>query len=300
MMKKLLSAVLVAALLMGLCAPALASVDLSSVRNNDLFYVKLEDSGHCFVGAADEKASYAYSDIIVSNYYGAAADRNAVWRWWLVYNAPAYLGVTSVTFTLNGTDYTFENVGGSDHLENHGSYVTENLCIVFGSENLQFWLDFLLTCEAESDKTVIMNWSMPAVLHGTRDVPVTINGFALLDLFLVGEAMLQITGVEGLMDTDGNPLTTAAAERPAAATVTEPATEAIETVTEVPAETADEPAPAVDYRTGEAFEAALNAGEDCVGKTVSFEVVGVKPDSALGFNPWGAAHLNIFSDEPLD
>jgi hypothetical protein len=129
MMKKLLSAVLVAALLLGLCAPALASVDLSSVRNNDLFYVSLEDSGHCFVGSAvpyeltvfshpgavEGHDSLAYSDIIVPDYYNTSA-RRAVWRWWLVYNAPAYLGVTSVTFTLNRTAYTFANVGGSDHL----------------------------------------------------------------------------------------------------------------------------------------------------------------------------------------
>ena len=52
----------------------------------------------------------------------------------------------------------------------------------------------------------------------------------------------------------------------------------------------------VDYQSAEEFEAALNAGEDLTGKTVSFLVKGVRPDSALGHNLWAGEHLNFVSN----
>ena len=220
-MKKLLSVVLALALTLGVCASAMADVDLSSVRNSDIFYINVESSGNAFVGsfipyswatfdhpnAVDGHASFAYSDIIVTDYYGTTGSQRAVWRWWLEYNAPYYLGITSVTFDLDGTYYTFSGVGGTSQMEDNGSYVTENICLVFGSENMMFWLLFLFKCEALDDITEIADWTMPVVLHGTRDVETEMNGYALLDLYLVGEAALQITGFDGLYATDGSAMT---------------------------------------------------------------------------------------------
>ena len=50
----------------------------------------------------------------------------------------------------------------------------------------------------------------------------------------------------------------------------------------------------VDY-TEEAFETALNAGENTIGKTVKFTVQDVKPDSACGHNLQSGVHLNFCS-----
>ena len=49
----------------------------------------------------------------------------------------------------------------------------------------------------------------------------------------------------------------------------------------------------VDYSTAEKLEKDLNKGKDAVGKTVTFEVLEVKPDSALGFNLYAGEHLNF-------
>ncbi len=53
----------------------------------------------------------------------------------------------------------------------------------------------------------------------------------------------------------------------------------------------------VDYTDVALFEKAVNNGEDLIGKTVTFTVVDVRPDSALGFDLWGGEHLNFVSEE---
>ena len=53
----------------------------------------------------------------------------------------------------------------------------------------------------------------------------------------------------------------------------------------------------VDYPDVNVFEQAVNNGEDLVGKTVTFTVSGVRPDSVLGYNLYGGEHLNFVSDE---
>lgn len=53
----------------------------------------------------------------------------------------------------------------------------------------------------------------------------------------------------------------------------------------------------VDYPNVEDFEAALNAGEDLTGKTVTFTVLEVHPDSVFGYNLYGGEHLNFCSSK---
>ena len=53
----------------------------------------------------------------------------------------------------------------------------------------------------------------------------------------------------------------------------------------------------LNYDNAKDFEAALNDGEDTVGKTVQFEVKEVHPDSALGYNLWAGEHLNFVGDD---
>ena len=52
-----------------------------------------------------------------------------------------------------------------------------------------------------------------------------------------------------------------------------------------------------DYGNAEAFEAALNNGDDVEGAIVVFEAGEVHPESVLGFNVWAGEHLNFVSDK---
>jgi len=52
---------------------------------------------------------------------------------------------------------------------------------------------------------------------------------------------------------------------------------------------------AVDYPDVTVFEADLNKGEDLTGKTVTFTVSELVPDSAFGYNMQTGEHLNFCS-----
>lgn len=53
----------------------------------------------------------------------------------------------------------------------------------------------------------------------------------------------------------------------------------------------------IDYPNVSDFEAALNAGEDLVGKTVTFTVKEFVSDSAFGYNLQAGEHLNFCSTD---
>lgn len=56
----------------------------------------------------------------------------------------------------------------------------------------------------------------------------------------------------------------------------------------------------IDYGDAEAFEAALNAGENLEGKVVRFTADELHPDSAYGYNVWAGEHLNFISSRNPD
>ena len=56
----------------------------------------------------------------------------------------------------------------------------------------------------------------------------------------------------------------------------------------------------IDYGNAEAFEKALNAGENLEGKVVQFTAVDFRPDSMLGYNVWAGEHLNFISSRNPD
>ncbi len=56
----------------------------------------------------------------------------------------------------------------------------------------------------------------------------------------------------------------------------------------------------INYGNAEAFEAALNAGENLEGKIVQFKIVDIKPKSEIGFDIWAGEHLNFVSEDSKD
>lgn len=56
----------------------------------------------------------------------------------------------------------------------------------------------------------------------------------------------------------------------------------------------------IDFETAESFEAAINDGEDILGKVVKFTVSSIHPDSALGYTLWAGEHLNFVGEVAED
>lgn len=55
----------------------------------------------------------------------------------------------------------------------------------------------------------------------------------------------------------------------------------------------------IDYKNAEAFESALNNGDNVAGKTVKFHADSLHPESIYGYNIWAGDHLNFISaDDP--
>ncbi len=118
-----------------------------------------------------------------------------------------------MTIELDGTSYKFTGIGGKDHMKDYGTNVREEPCIVFGSDNLGFWLALLMKFEGLEDKTDMFDMSMKAILHGTmEDVAIEISGDAMLDLCIIGEAYLKMAGFDTLMDEDGTSMTLVSAK----------------------------------------------------------------------------------------
>lgn len=55
-----------------------------------------------------------------------------------------------------------------------------------------------------------------------------------------------------------------------------------------------------DYKDAEGFESALNSGEELSGKTVTFTVNKIAPNSAFGYNLQAGEHLNFCSPSNPD
>ncbi len=233
-MKKWIALLLTAALLT-CCSAALAQVDMSSLENNDLYRVDVaQDGGHAFVSMniVDEALAFshkyslsaypslAYSDILITGY--KTENANAVWRIWFEYNAEKSLNIHSITITFGGKDYTFTDLSGANTGMPYADHVWETPCIVLGAANFDFWFDFIVACETLEDKKEIMNWQIPVVLHGDEDVEAAMGGLSALSIYLCGEEMASLIGVEGLFQMNGTPL--AVPETPATAEAEVPAT----------------------------------------------------------------------------
>ena len=62
-------------------------------------------------------------------------------RIWFHYFAEDFLGIRSITFTINGKDYTFSQVGDKELLASYDTYIEEFPNIIFGKNNNDFLLE---------------------------------------------------------------------------------------------------------------------------------------------------------------
>ena len=214
-MKKLISFILVLALLCLFLTPSFADFDLSYIRNNvDDYTINVDAEENlafietnisiplkAFSHVYESKNRYSYTsfDILVINYFETSA--YPILRLWIYYAADQFLNVNSVTFTVSGTEYTFSGISNSEYRVKDENGTMEGLLLIFGYENIDFILALAALIEAYSTKGIETladpnnGMKVKMVLHGTRDVETVLgSGFALDSLFMIMNAFLYIDG----------------------------------------------------------------------------------------------------------
>ncbi|MBQ9009155.1 MAG: hypothetical protein IJ088_07505 [Clostridia bacterium] len=198
---------------------ACAKVDLTPIKDDEFITIDVNDNGIAFVSTTfpfdqmafthkyslEEHPSHTYSDIVILDYF--EENPSAAWRIWFEYSARTYLGITSITITLDGVEYTFTGVGGKEKMKSYDSYVTESPNILLGKENVSFWSALLLKWESLENVSDVLDMSLPVVLHGTEDIETTINGISILEMCLIGESLIRISGLEAFAETTGTSVT---------------------------------------------------------------------------------------------
>lgn len=224
-MKKVLSFLLSAILLVSLCVPALAEskFDFSYVKENSSIYeisvdsdqdcafitTTLSVSDRSFTHELDSSTRYSsfQSDILVNDYYGKTP--HGIFRTWITYAADEELNITSVSFFLDDKEYIFSGIGDKKWHYQFDDGIIEQVLIIFdnSSEHVEF-----LSALAEVAQQAINNLgeddaepcSVKMVLHGTKDVTATVEDGPLLDWVTVFLAFINSNG--NLNDTSGSTL----------------------------------------------------------------------------------------------
>ena len=118
-------------------------------------------------------------------------------RTWIYYYSTEYLYPTSVTFTIQDTDYTFSGIGDRDWAETNDTGDTlEQMLIIYGdsSDNSSFlhamrdWIGAYISDDETDDYDITMT------IHGTSDVQATLGIGVALDYFMIVKAMSEIGG----------------------------------------------------------------------------------------------------------
>ena len=215
-MKKLFSLFLALALLCSCASSLAAGYDMSYIRDYDsLFTVDVnDDEGVAFVESvlsASERSfvhkyesDYRYSstmfDILVIDYDKSSAYPIA--RLWITYCADEYIYYDSVTFTLDGKDYTFTGISDPDWRSEDEKGVVEKALIIFGTDNLEFLAalqDYREQFGSYDELIDEVNGpKVKMVLHGrNEDIAVTLGGGFMLDFALIIEgAFLETNGLD--------------------------------------------------------------------------------------------------------
>ena len=218
-MKRFLSVLTVLVLLLfALPSQGAAQIDYSFIKEySDFFSFDIDEDGNAFISSNFDAPVFThknlpfgynslfYTDILVADYYSTP---RAVWRIWIAYTAEKSLGITTATFRLNNTDYTFDIADGVTTTRYDSAVVVEEFPVVLGSENYQFWMDLLQEfsyCDNYEDLSQI---NIPVTLHGAiEDVTFYIPSDGIMELFVFSGAMVDMVGYDGIIETYGSPVT---------------------------------------------------------------------------------------------
>lgn len=201
--------------------------DLSHFRENDnLFTIDVnKDSGVAFIETtlssqlrsfqheyeSDSYYSCTKFDILVRDYF--KSNPYPVYRLWVEYAGTKFNYTTSITFHVDGTDFTFSDVSDTDRiLELSNGDASEDMLIIFDGDSLSF------LAALESNLTSVMedeNWMENGVpeekrvrmtLHGIKDIEVTLEDGFYFDFLLFKDGMFNGGGYSSIFDTSGTPM----------------------------------------------------------------------------------------------
>lgn len=147
-MKRLVSYIVIIAMVFSFPAnPAFALVNLSSIKTDSSNELNVDPESDCaFITSTlsvperafnhkyenDSLYSSTQFDILIVNYFG---NSYPVLRLWINYTADKFQYITSATFNISGTKYTFSGIGNNSLCEDLTNGKIERLLIKFGSIN---------------------------------------------------------------------------------------------------------------------------------------------------------------------
>ena len=216
-MKRFLSVLMVFSLVLFAVPSNAMTIDYSIIKEySDVLSFDIDSDGCAYISYAWDKPTFThknspigynslfYSDIIVVDYYNSP---RAACRIWINYTAPKSLGITSATFHLNGTDYTF-NIARDTSISRYDDFSSEEFGIVLGSENALFWLDLMLILFEVEDADELYDITIPVTLHGAiDDVSFNIPEDGIFNLLVMLGAINSMIGVDGMMENYGDTVT---------------------------------------------------------------------------------------------
>ena len=195
------------------CAEA-AGFDVDAIRNldPDSPYHATEDDGCIFIDSGyanyfthrfsiPSAQSYEYSDIIVITDNGP--DPYGIMRIWFDLYTQNEMKFDSVSFFVEDTEYRFNDLYSNDRVTKVDNGYRQLINIIIDSENVAFLAHVNSAFGDNEDKGIDM--TLPAVLHGTEDISITLDYSAVLDMVLV-DSMMNIYG--GSYDIYGTPMQT--------------------------------------------------------------------------------------------
>ena len=218
-MKKLIAFVLACLLLCSAVAGNAASTfDMSVLQGSEILDIDVDsDSEIAFVtstisvknksfsheGESDNYYSYAEFDMLIIDYFSTSA--YPILRLWLyVCSNDDYFYFTSVTFTIDGKDYTFSDIADKDWFYEEIDH-KQAMLIKMGTDNIDFFAALENYYESLDD---INAASIPVVFHGAKDVKTDLGGdcWFLLDFLVLKSYYLNSNGGDYLDKANSTPL----------------------------------------------------------------------------------------------
>ena len=224
-MKKSLCLILVCLLLFSAVSSVFAAdeaFDLSYVRgSSDIYTIDVNtDSDVAFVESAmtvkerafshrdesDALYSYVWFDMLVVDY--SKASRYPVFRMWIsLCTETGYKDITSVTFTVDGQEFTFSRISDDAWYSMKEDDYRQQMLIKFGTGNDAF----IIALERYINKILADGYSGSAdvrmVLHGAEEIETSLSLPFLLDFSYLKTAMLRTNGVKYMDKANDTPMT---------------------------------------------------------------------------------------------
>ena len=189
--------------------------DVSTDTEEDVTFVTsnmtVKELAFSHADESDSFYSYVWHDMLVID--SSQRTRYPVFRMWIsVATEMDYKYISSVTFIVDGQEFTFSDIDDNDWFSmNKGDYV-QKLLIKFGESNIDFLIAVERFCNKVAQDDYAGDYSVRMILHGRRDFTGASDTEAVLGLpFLVDftrikNAFLNCNGFQFLGKSMATPM----------------------------------------------------------------------------------------------